>query len=423
MNKIVFIFLVMFYSIPAFIPSCHSAINVAKGKPYTVSPVQNYPQTAPATNTNALTDGIYTVGYFWTKESTVGWQNTKTVEILIDLGNVFDVERVTFNTARRQDSGVNYPAIVAVFIGVDREHLSYVGDLADDPENKPGSYQIKKFLLDDLGIRGRYVLLEAIPKGVLLFCDEIEVFEGKSSRINTGSLSVGKARDIALQMVHLDSDKYILNKMADNLATLDSSQAGSARLQELRRQIRSLPSTDRAESVETELLAFRREVLSGVFPRELLHVQVVNPWAQLNPNTPVVSMKETSLSLMPPKGGYDSGAVMITNVSTRSLEVECSLDKTPGGFDLLLFQVPFIKTAALEEVADPLVPAQGIFRLRPGESRFLFLSIHGVQRGSWNRILSIKSGDKVASIPIAIRVAGVELPKNLSLNSITWGNL
>jgi hypothetical protein len=71
MNKIFLIFIVLFYGIPAVaVPSCHAALNLAKGKTYSVSPPQNYPFSAPQSNTTALTDGVYTVGYFWTQKTT-----------------------------------------------------------------------------------------------------------------------------------------------------------------------------------------------------------------------------------------------------------------------------------------------------------------------------------------------------------------
>src|ERR1039458_10371213 len=64
-NKIVLYLLVMFYSLIGSVPYCHSAANLALGKSYTVSPLPSYALSAPSTDRTSLTDGKYTVGYFW----------------------------------------------------------------------------------------------------------------------------------------------------------------------------------------------------------------------------------------------------------------------------------------------------------------------------------------------------------------------
>lgn len=413
--------LVMFYSIPPLIPSCHSATNLAKGKPYTVYPIQNYSLSAPPNNTTALTDGSYTVGYYWTQKTTVGWRNAKTVEILIDLGNISDIGSLVFNTARGREAGVYYPTHVAAFVGADRDHLSYVGDLVDDPGNIPGSYQVKKFRLNDLGVRGRYVFLVAIPKGVFVFCDEVEVIEGDHGQPKAGSLTVAQARIYVEQISRLDGDKFFFSKIADNLATMITDPTEEGRLREIRQKIKSLQISRNADPVEAELLSLRRSVLYRKFSTVPLHVQVVDPWASLNPVFPVSVSSEASLSLVSPKGGYDSRAVLVTNMLASPAQVAIGLDRTPAGFDLSIFQVPFIKTTAMEQVADPLVPAQGVFKLRSGESRIVFITVHGIKQGKWKNILHIKCGEKVTSLPIEIQVANVELPNRLLLNAVNWG--
>ena len=199
-NKMILFLFVTIYSLIGMFNSCHSSTNIAFGKPYTVSTKPNYRLSAPQTDITSLTDGKYTIGHFWTSKSTVGWQKTGPVEIIIDLGNTFIVSSISFNTARSEAANVEYPKHVHVFIGPDREHFLYVGDIAKNRDNIPGSYKVKKFALGGIETKGRYVLLVVHPMGPFSFCDEIEVNEGSIDSGTIGTLNVDEARKLSEQL-------------------------------------------------------------------------------------------------------------------------------------------------------------------------------------------------------------------------------
>lgn len=419
MNKIFLFLQVFYYSAFAMVPSCHAAVNLAKGKQYTVSPKQNYPLSAARTDRSALTDGAYTLGNFWTRKTTVGWQKEKMVEILIDLEQDYNIASIVFSSARGKAAGVNYPAHIAAFVGPDLEHLTYVGDLADDLENQPGTYQTKRFKLNNVELRGRYVLLEVIPNGVFLFCDEIAVIEGKNEQRKPGNLTVEKAREFT----ELFREKELLGRMAENLASVVDQQSGISRLHEIKQQITRINTASNAEAIEAELLALRGLELIKKISKKTLHVQIINPWIPLNPVSPISDTASTSISLLAPKYGYDSGAFLVTNLARRSLQITAEIEKFSVGASLWIYQVPFVKSAKFESVADPLVPVTTGMILRPGESRMFFVTVSGTQTGNWNTELRITSDDTSMKLPINIQIANVELPKKLSINSVNWGYL
>jgi hypothetical protein len=414
-HKLILGILVIFYSLAALVPSCHAATNLALGKSYTFSPLAKYPYTAPPTDTTSLTNGKYTVDRFWIQKSTVGWWPVATVEILIDLEKVSIIDGITFNTAREISSGVIYPSQIHAFVGPDKEHLQYVGDIADQPGNQIGTYQVKKFQLTNIKAKGRYVLLEILAsqnKGV--FCDEIEVLQGDSDSGRTGNLTIDAARKMAAGLRWPARELKQLNTfLADN-----SAPSASINLQEIVEQ--SLTSS---EEVNSQMLAARTNLLQSRFPGQSLLVEAVKPWASFSPFASVTGVVPQQLSLMTPVGGYDHLAVVITNPKKTSQNISLSLATLPQGIaELTLYRVPFVRSAATEYVADPLLP-ETTFTLRPGESRLVYISARGKSAGDWNSLLTVAGDEQAIPIPISCQVKRVSLPEIMTLNSVNWGYL
>jgi len=422
MRKILFWILLWISMIPPFHGVSNAAENIAKGKSYTVSPAPNYPLSAPPTDTVSLTDGKYTVGYFWTRPSTVGWQNTKNVEILIDLGKTSIIGSIVFSTARGEGAGVHYPSHIAAFVGPDPEHLQFAGDLADDPENRSGPYQLKQFGKDGIGARGRYVLMIVVSKGYYLFCDEIELIEGGGEKGSSGYFDARKAREFTDRISRLRIEKELLGNLADDLRKTRSDPGLDGRLQDIKRQIASVKSLKETEAVESELFALRGADLRPLYPDTALQVGSIDPWAPMNPMSKPAGLS-SPLDFTLPRGGYGSRAVNVSNVSAKPCDVSLSVEPVPAGVSVDLFHVPFVKSAAIEYVADPLVPVRGPITLRPGKSSMIFITAFGKQAGSWKSELRITVGGNVRSVPITIRVAGVEMPMVPSLNSVNFAYL
>jgi len=424
MNKIIFIFIMLFYSIPTVVvPSCHAAVNLAKGKSYTVFPVQNYPLSAPSNDKSALTDGTYSVGYFWKQKTTVGWQRTKRIEILIDLEKVSNIGSITFSTARgEKEGGVYYPTQIAAFVGLDREHLMYVGDLVINSENQSGSYQLKRFVLNNVGKRARYVFLDVIPKGLFVFCDEIEVIEGGAGSEPDGTLSVTEAPKFA-DKIRLTGVKEILNEQAGALNDTSRGEKTAKHSLKINPHVLSSETRNGLEVAESKMFALRSTTLRPQFPNKKLVIQTVKQWEHLTPNIFPAKTGLLDLSFLIPRGGYDFKAFSVTNLSSKSLTFSVFLDNKSTGVELTAYYVPFVKAATMEYIADPLTSAKKNFALQPGESRVVFVAARGVRKGMWNSTLKLKSEYGISLIPIVTQVVNIEVPKKISLNSVNWGYL
>lgn len=82
--------------------------NVARGKRYTLQPTPGYPHCTDPGDTSQLTDGQYTVGYFWTQKSTVGWVRNQNLVITLDLGEHVPISGLSLNSAAGI-AGVKWP--------------------------------------------------------------------------------------------------------------------------------------------------------------------------------------------------------------------------------------------------------------------------------------------------------------------------
>ncbi|MBV5329509.1 MAG: DUF4091 domain-containing protein [Chlorobium sp.] len=417
-NKFLLI-LVLFCNLSVSVSTCNGAVNLAKEKPYSVFPLQNYALSAPSTDTTALTDGRYSYGAFWTQKTTVGWRGTKTVEILIDLEKESNVGSITFNTARGSHAAVYYPTYISAFIGSDKDHLQYVGDLAVNIENKFGLYEVRKFELNDIHAQGRYVFLEVVPQGTFVFCDEIEVLEGSFIGKNRGTLTVEQAQTFTDQ-IRKTGIAELLNKQA---GSLNNKEIAGGEIEQIKQQVLSLENMNDVEAVESKMLEFRRAALNVRFPGNEIIVQNIDTWAHQDTRICPDDASPFVFSFMLPKGGYASKAFSVTNLSSRAQNIGVSLNEPSLGVELAIYQVPFVKTAASEYVADPLVPVEKTFKLRPGETRMMFVTMHGAQSGTWNNSIHISSEDRVTSIPVTSIVTNVVIPQTLHINSINWGYL
>jgi len=422
-RTIIIIFLIVFFSLNALHAYSQATNNLAFGKFYTLSLKPNYSLTALATDTTSLTDGKYTFGRFWTQKTTVGWQNAKSVNVLIDLGKNSNIGSIAFNTARgEKDAEVYYPAHIAAFVGSDREHFLYVGDLAIDPKNQPGSYQVRKFVLSGIEKRARYVFLEIIPKGQYLFCDEIEITEGGAGNEIKGSLSIDQALAFA-DKIRQTGIGGILNKQLYALNKIETVAGEERHAQKTKSQVLLFGARNSFETTEDKMFSFRNNTLKAQFPNRNILIQSVAPWDHLIPSVFQDQAKSLDFSFLIPKGGYDSKALSVSNLSSKPLSFSVSLDSLSTGVELTAYQVPFVKTSALEYIADPLAPIEKGFTLRPGESRILFVTAHAKRVGRFRRILTLKSKYGITSIPIETQVANIIIPEKKSLNSVNWGYL
>lgn len=151
--------------------------NIALGKPYTLSPPPSYEYCTDPGDATQLTDGEYTVGYFWTQMSTVGWY-LYSPQIVVDLGEVRAIDGIMINCPGGGRAGVKFPT-VTYLVSDDGERFHEVARLTPAGLRQDGtSWYTHKFLADDLNTRGRYVMIVLDKDGSTVFADELEVYPG-----------------------------------------------------------------------------------------------------------------------------------------------------------------------------------------------------------------------------------------------------
>lgn len=424
LDKMLLFFVILFYSLIGLVSSSHSASKISINKTYTSLPLQNYALSAPDTDKTSLTDGIYTFGYFWTQKTTIGWQGVKTVEILIDLGQESNIDGISFNTARGTHAEVNYPSQIAAFVGSSKERFFYVGDIAKDPANIFGAYQTKKFSLNGIAAKGRYILLVVRPNGKFLFCDEIEVLDGYLATSKVATLSLADARILVDNQRQLDVEKQFLT---DLIEKMQSSTEISAEIRQnlvgIHQRINTLTSITEAAAIEADILRCRATLLRTKFPGKNVLLDAVNPWAPLSPTAAPGSISLQNITMTIPRSGYDHAAFVVTNLTTDPQEISIQPAALPQDAPgVSIYHVPFVKSTVMEYIADPIVPITGNFTLRSGESKMVFIAAHGEIAGAWQGALRVVSGAVINSLPLNLEVSNVAL-SDISLNSINWGYL
>lgn len=425
-NKLVILLLMIFYSIIAMFQSCHaSGSNIALGKGYTLTPKPNYALSAPATDTTSLTDGSYSTGYFWTQKSTVGWQQAGNIEILLDLEQVRVIDGVSMNTARGAGAGVHYPSRASVYIGPDLQTLHHAGNLAATADNAAGTYQVRKFSLGGLGIKGRYVLLVIEPKGAFFFCDEIEVYEGNTIRVAATPKTVEEIRGSVILGKQLQNERRILVNQLDRLkSSFGREQAYSRQAEDIRARLEKASGLNDISAAENAFYQLRRDLVRSLNPGTELLVSPVTPWGDFSPAASPSTASLSPLEMTLPLGGQGHAALLVTNLhgNTRRIQLSPVSNKSSAP-EISLFHAPFIKTAAFDYVPDPLVSAVGGFTLRPGESRLVFLTATGRTPGRWDAALNISAGAGATTVRLTTNVVNVRLPEKSSLNSVNWSYL
>ncbi len=343
---------------------------------------------------------------------------------MIDLDVDANIKAITFNTARYAKAGVNYPSHIAAFIGSTKDQFHYVGNIANAPDSLIWPYQVKKFTLNDIKARGRYILLLIQPNGPFLFCDEIEVLEDEDVTSHSEGLSLEAARNFSLELNQVKREQKLLGGLLTEITKdFEPSNDNALLLTEVQQRLDTLSTIKDAESIEVDLFKLRATLLRTRSPGNDLTIRVINPWNALSPFA-LSTVEKKNLSIELPQGGYDNAAVVVTNLSKDDQKIIIKTDNLPTEApELTFYEVPFIKSATIEYVADPLVPIKYGVNLRSGESKMIFITAHGLHSGKWENTLNIGTTSYSTTLPLSLEVSNVAIPSQLSLNTINWGNL
>ena len=399
------------------------AQNLALHKPYTLSTAPNYRYTAPPSDNKALTDGIYTKGYFWSKTTTVGWQRLP-VTITIDLGAVQSIHSVTFNTVRREDQNVYLPKNIFVFISDDDNNYKYAGDAADNSGNVPGPYLIKKFVLDSINTSGRYVRLAVVPNGTMIFCDEIEVLKGNylASRENK-LIPKYQLQHVEDSLQRKEFRRQYLKNAIDKIqrATVDSG-IENKKYVGLKKQLNNKNLTDRElDNIKKEIGIVYAMSTKRIATSPYL-VQPFNPWDTLNQFYRPKNLKGTlQYKFYLPVSDVEYGSFLLTNNSTTSKEFSFQISSNSASDKFELFDVPFVPSINYSQVPDPLVAINRKVSIEPGNTEMFIFRITGLVEGLCKTRILVNSENKEKTINILAQVLNFKHQQTMpNLNANVW---
>ncbi len=406
------------------ISGCINAQNFALNKSYTLSAFPNYTLSAPSSDKSSLTDGIYTFGYFWARTTTLGWQNYSKITINIDLEKQLPVGEVTFNTARRLQADVSFPANIYVFLSNDNQHFIYAGDAAVNGENQPGDYKVTKFYLNNINQSARYVSLIVIPKGVFVFCDEIEVIKGtnksslQSKLILKDSLSnaIDSLKTSEFNRKHL---LEIINRLKNNLPgkndglteineKLNDANISKNKLIEIKSQVEQTHASTLRKNYKTSFV-----------------VEKYSPWDTLTEiHDPKENKAVLNYQLLIPQKGVQYGAFVLTNSQAYSQKFVFNTSSLDSNNSIEIFKAAYVAAANFKKIPDALIPLTNNNTIRPGTSELFLFKLTGEKSGTINSSITIRSANETAYLKISGRVLNLLSINNTDkLNAIGWAYL
>lgn len=407
-----------------FFSSSMKAQNIALHKSYTLSTLPNYKYSAPSNDKLSLTDGVYTKLHFWTQRTTVGWQGRQ-VTITIDLSSVQPIEAVTFNTARKTNVRANFPANIYVFFSQDSVNYTYEGDAADTPDNLPGGYLVKKFILSGLSGRARYVSLRIIPTGKLIFCDEIEVLKGHNApELNTRPII--KNLDVAVDSLkEQDFNRKNLMLSIENLGITGRNEKDNVDYADLTAKLNNKNiSKNEIETISKKLRLDHALALHNEFKSRLIF-EKYSPWDSLNEfHEPKANSSFLQYQFSIFVGDVQYGAFVVSNSDSKEQSIQFSISKPDSIINNIeLFNVPFVPTSNFRKVLDPLVPVKNRIVISPGVSALFIFKVSGKKQGQSHSYIRMTFGNITESVNIKTTVNKMAKLSEDILNANVWAYL
>lgn len=408
-KNIIFIFAIFFLN-PAF----SSSSNIAFQKPYSVSPIQNYHLSAPSTDRSILTDGKYTDGHFWTQKTTLGWFNERVIEILIDLQNTAVIDYITLNSAHGTKGGVQFPESIDVFIGNEKNEMTYAGDMMHGHRFSSSVHEVKKFKLAEIAAKGRYVLIIVRPKGTTFFCDEIEIHQGTDYQENLDSFTTQVANQIALEKIILKNylndfkatninDKSLVNWIENTNVLIHKKNLNLYKITKIIEDLKKININSIKKANDSPFI-----------------IKKINPWGKITPFTISNGDIVKDISLLVAIGGYDTVALAVINTTGKPQKI--TLETTNNTSDIRIYHAQYIKTASMQLIADPLVPILDSLTISANESAIIYINLIGKKSGVYQETLKLQSEQYELFIPIHVKVNNLFLQKD-SLSSVNWSYL
>lgn len=423
--------------------------NIALDRPYTLKPKPNYALCTDPDDAIQLTDGAYTVGYFWTQKTTVGWRKAYPVHITVDLGEVAPIAGASFSTAAGV-AGVSWPEAVYVLVSDDGANWRSLGDMVR-LSMKHGlppadTYATHRFATADFRACGRYVQL-LVAQSPYCFVDEIEIYRGEDAWL--GDPPAGEA-------VATPEQFFVQTKVASSIHWRLHNDLEAARA-----AIRAaaLPPAERdallarADTLAEALESLPREVPDGfrtVLPLNAIHADIyalhapllrargfagvslwpAQRWAPLqptdHPEAPPQTQPALRVDLM--RGEVRGEALNLLNAADTAQHVVISLDGLPENLPVSIRDVLFTDTRNRNPIAAALPEARRngpdyTVTIPAGCSKQIWLSVErppAPLAGDYQGSLRLRAGDWSAAVPLTIRIAPIDFPAQPTMSCGGW---
>jgi len=421
--------------------------NVALGASYTYNPEARYKLTNDPSDEKKLTDGKYSYGLFWaSRERTMGWHRSGRIRIDIDVGQEYEVHRITFHSARGNHAGVSFPQRVDCYVSPDAERYTYVGDVLYGQDITDGPYKVEKFISPELNTAGRYLTLFILPKGEYTFVDEVEVFgaekgAGTPHEYPLGIKLLGTYQD---NLVRVARQMASLRKMREQLVAEwhTRGSATAAAMSNHRTEFENLgnkldaagnnPNSANLPVFEDSLFAVHAQLLGARFNQQLL-IWHGNPWSVFtpvdSPRPEELLKKELVLDVM--RGGTTSDAIGIANSGSGLQKLHVAVQFGPETGKPPYVTIREARPVVLADAGvktDPLIViADGGILLKSGESRQIWITVNAdAAPGTYLAQLTVSlpgTGSPVIDIPLRIKVWSAKFPARQTVRVNTWSYL
>ncbi len=437
------------------------AVNLAAGKVVTFSRHPNYAHSTDPDDRLQLTDGQFSslgelrtvenATSLWLQKSAVGWANTNTLVITVDLGSVQPISGVMYSTAAGR-AGVTWPQSVHIAVSDDQKSWNVQGDLVSLSRRNGvppiEGYAPFRYLTRDLKTHGRYVAFSVINTPYT-FVDEIEVYAGDKQWLNTpaggevvqdlkqytllGLSAIGVRRRLAADA------GAVTQSVQSSLLPLERRHSLMNRLKELAAQgeeVRMVPADFKAivplNPIHREIFSIYAQILAaqGVKPLTVWK-QHRYAWLPLLVKPQTTQKAELKFSML--ANQFRSDALLLTNAGTQAKTVQLKLMNPPRNAQanwLKIDEVEWTDTKDGNVVPSALMPVQplnGIYTVKipAGLTRKVWLTVDSskLPTGNTRSVLEIADGNAVERIPVTLEVAKIAMNQpRLSLGMWDYTN-
>ena len=426
--RLLFIFLLSI----AWCFSANALENLALDKSYSYSPKPNYQLCTDESDKVQLTDGK-SAGSRWTEKSTVGWRKPEpAVEIVIDLGQSYAIEKVNVHTIGGGFASVEFPQFIAVLLSDTENNFKFAGLVSNrEPANihSVGSRGVPRVMsIENINAAGRFVKLVTRPNGLMFFTDEIEVLGEK--------LSVSTKTNLRDNHEIFESDEVLLSRI-DNYLQLEDDKSELAKSVKIRKDsTANLLNINQLQNAREILGKEKAKIYKDKYKKDFVCFPA-NPMEMVYEKEMPLrdSAKEISIEMW--QNEYESAAFNIINCSDKTMRMSVAVSPLSGpegqkidsDKTIIKRRTQYVIASEAGSIADALIlQRENSFEIEPGQLMQIWLTIYNPELAAGNykakiAVLATQGEGKesaLETIPINIQVSENRLPDKLALDTCVW---